>query len=156
MPLLRVLSTPAAACRYLYTLVVHDAEKADKLKQSLPPGALLPAFRAGGVGTWIVHAARCLPCKRPRKRVPWVGACLAFLCLSALLPHDPLPAAATASHRPGRQGLVNCPQCAQKGRGGRRSTGGLSAGITTDVALGCNWPASRWCLDRPAGRPLDR
>ena len=24
--------------RYLYTLVVHDTEKADKLKQSLPPG----------------------------------------------------------------------------------------------------------------------
>lgn len=24
--------------RYLYTLVVTDAEKADKLKQSLPPG----------------------------------------------------------------------------------------------------------------------
>ena len=24
--------------RYLYTLVLHDAEKAEKLKQSLPPG----------------------------------------------------------------------------------------------------------------------
>ena len=29
--------------RYLYTLCVTDADKADKLKQSLPPGAL-PAF----------------------------------------------------------------------------------------------------------------
>ncbi|TVU38738.1 hypothetical protein EJB05_12123 [Eragrostis curvula] len=26
--------------RYLYTLCVHDADKANKLKQSLPPGAL--------------------------------------------------------------------------------------------------------------------
>lgn len=24
--------------KYLYTLVLHDAEKAEKLKQSLPPG----------------------------------------------------------------------------------------------------------------------
>jgi len=24
--------------RYLYTLVIHDQEKADKLRQSLPPG----------------------------------------------------------------------------------------------------------------------
>ena len=24
--------------RYLYTLVLHDSDKADKLKQSLPPG----------------------------------------------------------------------------------------------------------------------
>jgi large subunit ribosomal protein L38e len=24
--------------RYLYTLALHDAEKAEKLKQSLPPG----------------------------------------------------------------------------------------------------------------------
>lgn len=29
---------PQAGRRYLYTLVVTDAEKADKLKQSLPPG----------------------------------------------------------------------------------------------------------------------
>lgn len=28
--------------RYLYTLVVDDAEKAEKLKQSLPPGMYLP------------------------------------------------------------------------------------------------------------------
>lgn len=28
--------------RYLYTLVVKDGEKAEKLKQSLPPGMLMP------------------------------------------------------------------------------------------------------------------
>ena len=39
--------------RYLYTLVVHDAEKADKLKQSLPPGkcgAQQSCASAGGGG----------------------------------------------------------------------------------------------------------
>jgi large subunit ribosomal protein L38e len=30
--------------RYLYTLVVTDHEKADKLKQSLPPGEPSPLF----------------------------------------------------------------------------------------------------------------
>lgn len=30
--------------RYLYTLCVPDSEKADKLKQSLPPGETLPAL----------------------------------------------------------------------------------------------------------------
>lgn len=29
--------------RYLYTLCVHDTDKANKLKQSLPPGPLLPS-----------------------------------------------------------------------------------------------------------------
>ena len=30
--------------RYLYTLSLDDPEKAEKLKQSLPPGASLPKF----------------------------------------------------------------------------------------------------------------
>ena len=34
--------------RYLYTLTVKDADKADKLKQSLPPGAFLSACVSGG------------------------------------------------------------------------------------------------------------
>ena len=33
--------------RYLYTLVVTDKEKADKLKQSLPPGNLLTTLQLG-------------------------------------------------------------------------------------------------------------
>lgn len=33
--------------RYLYTLVVDDAEKAEKLKQSLPPGAFHVAYEVG-------------------------------------------------------------------------------------------------------------
>lgn len=31
--------------RYLYTLVITDKEKAEKLKQSLPPGQYLKAFK---------------------------------------------------------------------------------------------------------------
>lgn len=34
--------------KYLYTLCVTDLEKADKLKQSLPPGAPRARQRAGG------------------------------------------------------------------------------------------------------------
>ena len=33
--------------RYLYTLVLKDSEKAEKLKQSLPPGTLRDLARAG-------------------------------------------------------------------------------------------------------------
>ena len=32
------LAPPSYTCRYMYTLKVSDAEKADKLTQSLPPG----------------------------------------------------------------------------------------------------------------------
>ena len=34
--------------RYLYTLVVNDKEKADKLKQSLPPGKFLMSTDTNG------------------------------------------------------------------------------------------------------------
>jgi len=37
--------------RFLYTLILKDSEKADKIKQSLPPGMSLPtlyAFPGGG------------------------------------------------------------------------------------------------------------
>ena len=34
--------------KYLYTLVVTDKEKADKLKQSLPPG------------TWLLSVIQCM------------------------------------------------------------------------------------------------
>lgn len=30
--------------RFIYSLVLKDTDKADKLKQSLPPGALLPTY----------------------------------------------------------------------------------------------------------------
>lgn len=30
--------------RYLYTLILKDSDKADKLKQSLPPGAFILLF----------------------------------------------------------------------------------------------------------------
>lgn len=32
--------------KYLYTLVLHDSEKAEKLKQSLPPGLKVEEFSA--------------------------------------------------------------------------------------------------------------
>uniref|UniRef100_A0A8B9QYX8 Large ribosomal subunit protein eL38 n=1 Tax=Anas platyrhynchos TaxID=8839 RepID=A0A8B9QYX8_ANAPL len=35
--------------RYLYTLVITDKEKAEKLKQSLPPGTPCPQVPRGGV-----------------------------------------------------------------------------------------------------------
>jgi large subunit ribosomal protein L38e len=35
--------------RYLYTLLVNDAEKAEKLKQSLPPGQSISIARGDGV-----------------------------------------------------------------------------------------------------------
>jgi large subunit ribosomal protein L38e len=31
--------------RFIYSLVLKDSDKADKLKQSLPPGALSPTLR---------------------------------------------------------------------------------------------------------------
>ena len=42
--------------RLLYTLCVEDQDKADKLKQSLPPGAPTPC-------TVAVHASWCMLCK---------------------------------------------------------------------------------------------
>lgn len=47
--------------RYLYTLVVDDAEKAEKLKQSLPPGTCLESdaanmTRYGREGDWRQEA----------------------------------------------------------------------------------------------------
>ena len=36
--------------RYLYTLTLTDAEKAEKLKQSLPPGMSLSVYRIGCMG----------------------------------------------------------------------------------------------------------
>ena len=39
--------------RYLYTLCVTDSDKADKLKQSLPPGVLPPSASGNAVlSTW--------------------------------------------------------------------------------------------------------
>lgn len=40
--------------RYLYTLCVTDSDKADKLKQSLPPGT--SELR---LGSWVVHGWKC-------------------------------------------------------------------------------------------------
>lgn len=36
--------------RYLYTLVITDKEKAEKLKQSLPPGSAVGPWGGGRVG----------------------------------------------------------------------------------------------------------
>ena len=38
--------------RFLYTLVLKDSDKADKLKQSLPPGELVFMF-ARAMGGWV-------------------------------------------------------------------------------------------------------
>lgn len=55
--------------RYLYTLCVADADKADKLKQSLPPGegegvgALRTRCTAGAFGVWYPRRLRaCMQC----------------------------------------------------------------------------------------------
>lgn len=51
--------------RYLYTLTVKDADKADKLKQSLPPGAcdVCRGERARGAeprgGAWDLTSLPC-------------------------------------------------------------------------------------------------
>uniref|UniRef100_A0A8B9ZUM5 Large ribosomal subunit protein eL38 n=2 Tax=Anas TaxID=8835 RepID=A0A8B9ZUM5_9AVES len=58
--------------RYLYTLVITDKEKAEKLKQSLPPGTPCPQVPCGGVqrglpragqipGAWAGGAGRGAP-----------------------------------------------------------------------------------------------
>lgn len=44
--------------RYLYTLVITDKEKAEKLKQSLPPGA-------GGGGLLGLSVSFCIPDRGP-------------------------------------------------------------------------------------------
>lgn len=45
--------------RYLYTLVITDKEKAEKLKQSLPPGTSW--CPRGDVSHWEPHPGMC-PC----------------------------------------------------------------------------------------------
>ncbi|XP_046660995.1 60S ribosomal protein L38 isoform X1 [Homalodisca vitripennis] len=44
--------------RFLYTLVIRDKEKAEKLKQSLPPGTSL---RAGLVNSSVAFTTRKIP-----------------------------------------------------------------------------------------------
>jgi large subunit ribosomal protein L38e len=43
--------------RYLYTLCVHDADKANKLKQSLPPGPCSAAPQA--IKLYLIGILRC-------------------------------------------------------------------------------------------------
>lgn len=48
--------------KYLYTLCVADSDKADKLKQSLPPGRFGDIVLRVGAGIWA-HVLQAL-CKR--------------------------------------------------------------------------------------------
>ena len=53
--------------RYLYTLCVTDSDKADKLKQSLPPGNTLPSLDATSNLPAAAQLSACL--------VPITGSC---------------------------------------------------------------------------------
>uniref|UniRef100_A0A803V8G1 Large ribosomal subunit protein eL38 n=1 Tax=Ficedula albicollis TaxID=59894 RepID=A0A803V8G1_FICAL len=53
--------------RYLYTLVITDKEKAEKLKQSLPPGTQ-------GISWGLRRAVRAFSLWKGPCRVPWVSA----------------------------------------------------------------------------------
>jgi large subunit ribosomal protein L38e len=69
--------------RYLYTLAVADGDKAEKLKQSLPPGA---------------PPARCFvgPVLSVRRRMGWCGAAVVCACPNCTAWR------AHRAHKPGR------------------------------------------------------
>lgn len=84
--------------RYLYTLVITDKEKAEKLKQSLPPGILGISFWMVGIEggcerPLLVNPAE-LPLSLELVSVPGLGQCLVFCRaggLQAALPSMPEP-----------------------------------------------------------------
>jgi hypothetical protein len=67
---LPLLSTAPLFAQYLYTLSVPDQEKADKLKQSLPPGASPTA------GACLLRGPACVACGRDSSLCPPPPPCL--------------------------------------------------------------------------------
>lgn len=71
--------------RYLYTLVITDKEKAEKLKQSLPPGILGISFWMVGIEGGCESPLLVNPAEFPLSLqlvsppVPGLGQCLVFL-----------------------------------------------------------------------------